>query len=106
MEIIISDAIENGVRWLDQTIPNWKAIIRIKELDMSNSFGCILGQIYPKGFRYALRRHHLTVNQVLEMGFYLPIPARGCTNKDVYDELTRAWVQRLSQDSREIKEET
>lgn len=37
--------VENGAKALDKAVPNWHKKINIEELDMSNCWHCIIGQL-------------------------------------------------------------
>lgn len=38
--------IDNGVRWLDATIPGWADKLDVETFDISHCLRCVLGQLY------------------------------------------------------------
>ena len=42
----IDDRVAIGARFLDDTVPNWRALVSLDRLDMSNMHACVLGQLY------------------------------------------------------------
>ena len=39
------EAVANGVAWLDKYVPDWWNHIEVKELDLSSTCKCVLGQL-------------------------------------------------------------
>lgn len=48
MELTIDQRIENGVRYLNQHMPDWLDIIDLDRLDLAADCSCVLGQIVGK----------------------------------------------------------
>jgi hypothetical protein len=87
-----SEAVQNGVEWLDAHIPDWYDFIDVDNLNLRNGYCCILGQLFSvpnettSGFVIALNAFEISLGCSIEMGFE-------ATNLDNYDELYDEWVK-------------
>lgn len=83
---MIKERVDAGVKWLDETHPNWRDRVNVDILDMYSDSSCILGQMFSQ---YAYAREILGGRFCTEHGFSSDDPSE-------YHELTKEWKGRLT----------
>jgi len=100
--------VQRGVEWLDQHVPDWANLIKLKTFDIGNSSQCVLGQIYQEEmdpYGYALGKHDLEPIDEHTLGFNIydsldldlheerPLTS----SKEEWDALNNSWKQAIKE---------
>jgi len=64
----VQKRVTDGASYLDKKSPGWDAKINLARLDMLNSYGCILGQLYKTHYLTAMRELNLTNREAEDLG--------------------------------------
>lgn len=105
-------AVENGARWLDETVPGWRASVNLEHLDLNSGCNCVAGQIFGSYWRlvpeawnrqygeiYGTRRSlRVTITEAQAIGLGFTVPASGTLEgtKAHMRRLESAWVDYLA----------
>lgn len=91
-------AVANGVKFLDETLPNWRTVVDWDSLSMQDSSKCMLGQTH--GYRATLEQHgHGGGKWAEEHGFFV-FPKGESTGKK-YKELELLWQKQSGEGNHE-----
>ena len=85
--------VQRGVALLDQECPGWRDQIRMGDLDMANTYNCVLGQVYG-GYEQAVvaLNHKIATRRQRERhGFTLPKKVIMATITTDYEAWKREW---------------
>lgn len=81
-------AVDSGVALLDERLPGWRSAVDPEALDLSNSCGCVLGQVFGD-FHKGEEVLGLSRADSRRLGFFK-------TSRMTYDRLTAAWRKVLA----------
>jgi hypothetical protein len=80
-------AVKTGAGWIDQEKPEWWKTVSLEELNMGDSYTCIIGQTYGAygsgmreihgGGRYGASAAHTHIDWSIEHGFVAPSAIKG-----------------------------
>ncbi len=85
------DFVDNGIAFLDVTLPNWRQLVNWDTFNMKESEKCVLGQTL--GYRKTLSMHGRNAGKWAETnGFF--VPAKGESTNAKYRELELLWLKK------------
>ena len=92
--LTIQQRVENGVKFLDERLPDWKTKINIEEINIATFDKCILGQIFGN-FCLSFEKLNHEFSSLEELGFIV-----SCSNFEQLPqntlELNKAWKEYLT----------
>src|SRR5688572_15387979 len=92
------EQIQNGIKLLNEKVPNWRNVINLEELDLYSCTNCVLGQVYG-GYRSGLHELNLSKKSSEHYGFRVSdVDNIDHSYATDYEQLTQEWLKELSHD--------
>ena len=83
----VEDRVACGMAFLDTRMPGWHKDVRVGDLDISTSCGCVIGQLFGS-YNDNVEGLGLTPHDARDLGFY---EFDGQGREERYGRLTAAW---------------
>ncbi len=89
-------AVQEGMKWLDTTYPNWVGRIDLDHLEMADCMQCVLGQAF--GNYHCDGTANLSYNDRIRCGFTIDALLSDRPDEEDeadWDELQNEWVRQI-----------